>query len=224
MIPSIFRATAAVCVTLLFVAKTSLAAELVGASTPAAQTNGCGTGWSRWFVPNSIPLAKCDFVKACDAHDICYGKCEGLAHEVGAPECQYLRCKSDGDLKETLLCKTDAKMRLTITAADIRKRKCDDRLYDDIVEQNAKRSVCGAFASIYRNAVVKWGDDAFQGIDASGKVIKQRQVDYDAALGALFATGTEEEILRTSRDVESGHLKMSDPIFYRKGVGLSNER
>ena len=47
--------------------------------------NGCGTGWNRYFVPDSIPLFQCQFKSCCDNHDVCYGKCESSVAGVCVP-------------------------------------------------------------------------------------------------------------------------------------------
>lgn len=61
-------------------------------------TNGCGTGWNTWLVPDSIPVLQCKFTEACNQHDLCYSNCEGHSLDSNYPECEYLRCKVGGDL------------------------------------------------------------------------------------------------------------------------------
>jgi hypothetical protein len=77
----------------------------------ASKPNGCGSSWTIYLVPDSIPVAECTFRPACDQHDNCYGKCEGRAKDIRAPQCAYLRCRSGGDLFNSAQCKTDSNLK-----------------------------------------------------------------------------------------------------------------
>jgi hypothetical protein len=180
--------------------------------------NGCGAGWSIYLVPDSIPVAQCRFKAACDAHDNCYGKCEGRARDPKAPECEYLRCRKGGDLDGASVCETSAKFSRLAGAAIDRRRKCDVSLGQQIREDNKEKWVCAAFAYVYEHAVKTFGDAYFQGLDAVAGNIKQPKEEYDAAIREFFRQGTPAEFgafLDNPPD-------LTKDIRYVKGKGLVN--
>lgn len=205
-----------------------LSGAVVAQSQPAkdalAVTNGCGTGWNTWLVPDSIPLAACQFKQACDAHDVCYGRCEGRAADTKAPECAYLACVDAGELFETFRCESDARLLRLKTLAEIRKKACDDDLYKKIRALNPKKAVCAAFAVVYRAAVKKWGKGAFRGLDPSGRMLNQPRAKYDAAIREFFRLGTQEEFehLARSFDEDKPSVDLAKPIAYDSDAGLHN--
>ena len=68
---------AAVALSILLSIAPSLKAQGATTSVPSLPgPNGCGTGWNTWLVPDSLPVLSCAFESACNAHDVCYGKCE----------------------------------------------------------------------------------------------------------------------------------------------------
>ena len=127
----------AVSILLVFIHSLSFGDELAQHTSP----NGCGAGWSLLFVPNSIPLAKCQFKEACDNHDLCYGKCENSFAE----ECEYRRCRKGGDLYGDIQCLTDERLVNLIGKAEERRRKCDDELCDEIIEKVLHQFHCENF-------------------------------------------------------------------------------
>ncbi|MBB5206860.1 hypothetical protein [Chiayiivirga flava] len=187
-----------------------------------AVSNGCGTGWNRWLVPDSIPMVKCDFVAACHNHDVCYGKCEGRARDPKAPECAYLLCKPGGAKEGSRECVSSVAMTHSITDAEIRRNRCDVALGNEIIANNGNRRVCLTFANVYRNAVKRWGADAFQGIGDGGTILRQKRDDYDGAIRDLFRFGTEAEFERVDAAMARGDLDLEKPIAYVRGRGIVN--
>lgn len=114
--------------------------------SPAAQqtceSNGCGTGWSRWLVPDS-PFG-ISFRQACDAHDVCYAGCPVTGEKQGLYSCA-----------------TDATVNLTTRAC------CDDTFLLDLVNscrsQADSSKLCRVGSALYFLAVDAFGSSAFTG-------------------------------------------------------------
>ena len=109
----------------------------------SAMEHFCGSGWSRWFVPDSF--AQCTFSEACKHHDACYGACDVGGSRAGTAYC---------DLPEMSLERIEGK------------RVCDNDFFSQIVADNNGRTLCAKLAAIYRFAVVKYGQGPFNGIMA----------------------------------------------------------
>lgn len=121
---------------LLFV----LSSNITGANAQEGlTTNGCGPEGFGWLVLDSTPFSKCDFSKACDRHDICYGKClEGGALH-GNPTCKDKKAKLE------------------------RKRNCDLALRNGISGDNPGHKICRSYAAGYHWFVSNLGDNSFKG-------------------------------------------------------------
>ena len=181
-----------------------------------SQPNGCGSGWSVYLVPDSIPLAHCTFRAACDGHDDCYGKCEGRVQDRRAPQCEYLRCREGGDLYNSPRCQSDPKFAKLDREAQKRRSKCDAKIGAKIREINEGKPVCQAFAYVYENAVKRFGDPYFKGIRISS--LLQSKDDYDAAIREFFRRGTPAEF-----EAFNAHPPSFDgDLSYEPGKGLIN--
>jgi len=108
---------------------------------PGRSINGCGPdGILGHIVPNRIRVVNCELEKACNAHDICYG-----------------RCLKGGDLHGSPTCNDrEAKRR--------RRVKCDEALFSSIGSANGNRLACRAAASLYKNFVRLFGSTLFAGL------------------------------------------------------------
>lgn len=183
-----------------------------------SQPNGCGAGWTVYLVPDSIPLIKCTFKAACDAHDNCYGKCTGRSTDSSAPECEYLRCKADGDLYKSKQCKTSVKFTKLWVEAEKRRSVCDAAIGKDILTNNLGRSVCQAFSYAYEKAVRTFGEVHFQGLDDVTVKIEQSKEDYEGAIREFFVKGSEEEFEAFNASPPS----FEEDLKYVPGKGLVN--
>jgi hypothetical protein len=176
--------------------------------------NGCGSGWNRYLVPDSIPVVQCKFKDACNTHDICYSTCEGRLDK----ECEYRRCRRGGPK-----CDTDERyLSLAVEAAQ-RRNKCDNNFYADIVKLNKDRLSCRAFAVIYRDAVKLWGDGNFIGIE-SVPTLTQSQQDYEKAIRDFFANGTDEQFKKIvdADNAKKKAVDMKRNIRFTQKGGLEN--
>lgn len=183
-----------------------------------SQPNGCGSGWSIYLVPDSIPLAHCAFRAACDGHDDCYGKCEGRVQDRRAPQCEYLRCRDGGDLFKQTICQSDPKFAKLDREAQKRRSKCDAEIGAKIREINEGKPICQAFAYVYENAVKRFGDPYFKGLKIS-KLLQSKE-EYDAAIREFFLHGTPEEF-----EAFNAHPPAFDrDLAYVQGQGLVNPR
>lgn len=184
--------------------------------------NGCGSGWSLPFVPNSLPLIGCQFRKACDNHDVCYGRCELST----AGECEYRRCVKGGDLYNDDICFTDLRLINLGIKAFRRKSLCDDGLCNDIRALNKGKPICEAFAEVYRVAVEVLGRDAFQGIQGIDTLLElgQSKEEYGKALQQFFEHGTDAQFSEFVRKVDSGAqpVDLKRAIVFDQGGGLIN--
>lgn len=184
------------------------------------KTNGCGSGWNTWLVPDSIPVLECKFNEACNKHDLCYGKCEKYPQDHIQPECEYLRCKKGGDLYQSNKCDTDVHLTKLITDAKTRKSKCDDSLYNDINNNNPGKAVCRSVAIVYKLAVKNWGEGSFHGITATGETINQPKSEYDGAIKDFFKYGTKEQFEAFVQAYDKGNVNLEKPLQFDKTLGL----
>lgn len=181
--------------------------------------NGCGTGWNRYFVPDSIPLFQCQFKSCCDNHDVCYGKCESSVAGV----CEYRRCRNGGDLFGKDFCMTDERMLKLQVMANVRRKQCDSSFYTDLRAANPGKMVCAAFAVVYREAVKEFGGDAFIGAERFDGP-PQSQADYEAAIREFFRSGSEEQFKRLVEGADAGNpvVNLKKDIRFSRTSGLTN--
>lgn len=181
--------------------------------------NGCGTGWNRYFVPDSIPVLQCNFKEACNAHDNCYARCEDRIDQ----ECEYRRCRPGGDLDGKPVCFTDARYLTLANEAGQRRKVCDMRFYSDIRKLNIGKMSCRAFAVIYRDAVKLWGGSAFIGVEQAPELTQQQQ-DYEKAIRDFFVQGTEAQFKRIVEEDEAERkvVDMKRNVQFTKESGLVN--
>lgn len=194
-------------------------AQSLSSDVPIA--NGCGSGWSLYFVPDSIKLAECSFKAACDQHDICYGKCEKSF--VG--ECEYRRCQAGGDLYKNNECKINENLLILMVKANQRKRVCDADLCDKIRKINKGKPICEAFAIVYRDAVRYFGKDKFLGIDGADFNLNQSEKEHLKAIHDFFKNGNEEQFKKLYEFFDSGMpiIDFKKPIIFDDNKGLVNK-
>lgn len=185
-----------------------------------SQPNGCGSGWSVYLVPDSIPVAHCNFKGACDEHDGCYSKCETST----ADQCEYRRCQSGGDLFNNAVCLTDPKFHALWDGAMQRKADCDRRLELKIRADNPQQAVCAAFAIVYRKAVQAFGKSVFAGFQTAAQ-LTQTPEEYQQAIRDFFRYGTEEQFQDLVNKEEQGELDVDfqRDLKYSKVQGLRNQ-
>ena len=118
---------------------------------PGLVTNGCGSGRFTFLVPNSTIISKCEFLQACNNHDLCYGKCLEGGSLNGNSTCNYSKEKTR------------------------RRTVCDMSLQQDIINDNPNNPLCSMYASLYRFAVQKMGEDYFHGIQGQGVSVTLNQ-------------------------------------------------
>jgi hypothetical protein len=217
-----------------------LAAATAHATEPGQTVNGCGPdGILGRIVPNRIRIMGCELEKACNGHDICYG-----------------RCLQGGDLFGNFTCKdTEARKQ--------RRAVCDDALYSSINVANVNRIVCRAAASVYRSFVQAYGEAYFFGI-APPKYSKEElyrapaghiafefagrlsgsledrlarnfataeafaayaesahlsRTETDAALQAIATHAMEKDYTLTFRDDDAGAALVLEPVEQEVGPG-----
>jgi hypothetical protein len=188
---------------------------------PLTAPNGCGAGWSRYFVPNSIPLLRCEFKVSCDAHDLCYGRCENTL----SGDCEYRRCRLGGDLYGKPECVTDKRLFFLTAKAVERRQVCDENFYRQLRTVNANRAACSAFAVIYRDAVKNFGADHFSGIDGFVGP-RQPQEEYEGAIREFLQKGTESQFREIVEAADAGKplVNLRRPITFSPGRGLVNKQ
>lgn len=191
---------------------------------PGQQMNGCGSGWSLYFVPNRIPLAACEFKAACDGHDICYGACLKGGTLFGKRECDYLRCRPGGDLFRKEACDDGEMTQLTAQAVN-RRASCDSSLCDSIRAANKGKMICEAFAVIYREAVKEFAKGAFSGV-GSNAAKRQSQEAYIGAISEFIQRGSDAEFKAFLEQADQGRLAIdfNEPLDYAQGSGLKNKK
>lgn len=183
-----------------------------------AAPNGCGSSWNTYLVPDSIPLLKCTFRKACDDHDGCYGKCLGRIRDPQAPQCEYLRCNKGGDLHGTPECDESIKLAQLFKSAMDRRRSCDVNIGRAIREGNTGRPVCQAFAYVYEKAVKDLGESYFSGLDPTAQAVGQPQHEYELAIREFFKKGSPAEFEAFNTSPPS----FTAPLKFVPGRGLVN--
>jgi hypothetical protein len=126
---------------LILAALAGALAHPAASTEPGQSVNGCGPdGILGRIVPNRIRVVNCELEKACNAHDICYGKCLLGGALYGNPTC------NDDEARR--------KRRLV----------CDDALFAEIGTANDNRLACRAAASLYKSFVRAAGTKFFFGI------------------------------------------------------------
>ena len=196
--------------------------------TALGQGNGCGTGWNSYLVPDRIVLAQCEFRSACDAHDVCYGKCGDVPVADRPSHCEYLRCKPGGDLLGNEQCRSK-KFDDLFGQANRRQRMCDTRFYLDLRAGNEGKPVCRAFTTIYSRAVRWFGEGAFAGMDGRpgvGLNAEQASRSTDAIAEAL-STLTPQELDALSEEISSGRSPIDwskEVVFNRESRRLENRK
>lgn len=211
----------------------SLMLALLGLNFPAlaqssqsSATNGCGTGWSRPFVPDRIKFLGCEFKNSCDLHDVCYGSCElsGVANAVA--QCQYLRCELGGDLHGKPICDGIRFTELR-TAANIRRAECDAKFLVDLTKANPKNASCTFFTGFYPFMVRILGNRAFLGIDAMADIgwSEVEKTAYVAAISKLLETWPAEKIADLGLKIRNGtaDVDLLKQIKFDSEKGLINE-
>lgn len=185
----------------------------------AAKGHFCGSGWSRWVVPDSF--AQCTFSEACRQHDACYGACDVGGSRAGSAYCA---------LPEMSLERIEGK------------RACDNDFFDRIVADNDGRTLCAKLAAIYRFAVVKYGQGPFNGImaadvveriadasDTPEEAVKKFEVlDRLAAEGAIEPSkirikGDELSVpLRPGTALPTGEFQERGKLVLPKGISTES--
>ncbi len=190
--------------------------------TPTAP-NGCGSRWSLYFVPNYIPVAKCEFASACNTHDLCYGKCETSIDGI----CEYRRCRVGGDLYGKSQCMTDGRLVQVQAAAEQRRQACDAKFYSEIRKNNPGKAVCSAFAVVYRDAVKVLAGSNFVGAPGDADALEeppQEPASYEEAIREFFLNGTDEQFQQLVEAADAGKpiVNVRRPIRFVPGTGLVN--
>ena len=196
---------------------------MVWSAASIAQTlpNGCGSGWSTYLVPNSLPIVRCQFKQACDEHDLCYGKCETST----ADKCEYRRCRPGGDLYKSDECITNPRLINAMAEATSRRQTCDSSLSERIRALNTAKAVCAAFAIVYRDAVKAFGDGAWAGADLfQFQGPPPDQAAYEEAIREFFKNGKEEQFARLVQGADAGRpvVNLKKAIKFSPTAGLVN--
>jgi len=204
------------------VCATSLAWGMTAFAQQAARTsvpNGCGGKWSRYFVPDSVPIAQCDFRAACYDHDICYAKCENSL----TGDCEYRRCLPGGDLHSKRVCFEDERLISLAVRAEERRKVCDNNFYNNLRRDNRGKWACSAFAVVYRDAVKTFGGTNFVGLDPF-EGPPQSQVEYEGAIREFFAKASERDYQRLVEADAAGKplVNFKRRLRYSEGRGLHN--
>lgn len=204
---------------------TLLASWFIAATAAAQMTNGCGSGWNRYLVPDGLKIIGCNFKPACDAHDICYGRCTGFKPGEAPAQCEYLRCLSGGDLVGKPICDS-VPFRDQQLAARERQVRCDANFMIDITQTNPGNARCDFFSGLYPFAVRVLGAKNFLGMDtldevAMSKADRQRYVD---AVNELLATWPDERLSDLTRQIRAGDppFDLTKPIEFDPKQGLRN--
>jgi hypothetical protein len=194
-------------------------------SVRAQGTNGCGTGWNRYLVPDRIKIVGCDFKKACDNHDICYGQCSRFSVGGSPAQCEYLRCERGADLFGKQECDSVA-FRENRIAAQERRSICDAAFMVDITRTNPGNQRCDLFSGFYPFVVRVLGVKHFLGMDAVDHVAMSEtdRAQYAEALNMLFNTWPEDKLFDLATQVRQGRAKvdLTRPIEFDAQLGLRN--
>ena len=150
----------------VFLAVNAMCASAMAQGVPNQCTpNGCGpAGWLGWFVPGN-PLG-CQFTAACNAHDICYGKCiAGCSPAAGTPAC-------GGDCK----------------ARKAEKDKCDSDFVNKMKADNLGKVRCQQLADDYHWFVSNCGCTFFRGFIENAKAVSSEfQQEFRQSAEAIRA-------------------------------------
>lgn len=166
---------------------------LVGAAhgqMPAAARTAvdqCGSGFTEVFVPEQ--MFGCDMAEACNAHDICYGKCSPGGSKEGSGYCKQSEFSAER------------------VAA---KQACDRQLFWDIAKTNGNKWQCRAIGGFYTAAVVMAGQGPFNGKPMSPQAMKsliETSTTPEEATAKFNALALE---------AKAGHLDLSK--LQREGV------
>jgi hypothetical protein len=203
---------------LFFFSHVLFAAGLLEPANPTEFQNGCGSGWNRYLVPDEIPLVGCSLHNACNAHDVCYSKCLALENQDN-PLCLYRKCLGEG--RDDAICGSPDYVNIQEKAVN-RKIGCDDRFYNQIIEENDGKPLCSNFAGIYRFAVQYFGGGSFAGLGTSGGLTKQQQSENIQAIGDLLATWPDSRVRPYLAGIQSGtvHVNWGKPLYFNQNAGL----
>lgn len=185
----------------------------IAAQTSTGLVEGyCGSGATNPLVPENF--LGCEFSNACEAHDICYSKCDPGGSMHGSAYC---------GLSESSPERVAAKA------------KCDDVFRDQIIAINRGKKICEVFAGLYRRAVVVAGQGPFNGREISPEVLKsiversntpeEAGNIYDALIG-LSDSGviSADEITVRWGVIRADLLKPVDGSRYIRGDALKIPR
>jgi hypothetical protein len=195
----------------------ALIASLAWGAQALAQSpdpNGCGSKLSQYVVPDR--LIGCELKGACDAHDVCYARCITNSQIANDKACFYRTCEPGGRNAGTSAC-SDMKLAEMMQARDVRKVKCDGKLFGDIKDNNKQRLVCRAIGLAYETAVLVLGSGSFMGTTVSvGDMSNQQRLEYKEALDAFFANANEADLadFEAKSTAANSGLDLSKPLRY----------
>ena len=191
----------------------------------AQETNGCGTGWNRYLIPDKLKIIGCNFRPACDAHDVCYGRCFGFTLGSSPPQCEYLRCERGGDLAGQSACDSVA-FRENRLAAQERRVLCDAAFMVDISRTNPGNARCDLFSGLYPFAVRVLGAKNFLGMEPPDRVTMSQadQQRYASAINELMAKWPSDRLADLARQIREGTsgVDLTKPIEFDAQSGLRN--
>ena len=191
----------------------------------AQVTNGCGAGWNRYLVPDKLKIIGCNFRPACDAHDVCYGRCASFALGNSPPQCEYLRCERSGDLAGQSTCDSVA-FRENRLAAQERRVLCDAAFMVDISRTNPGNARCDLFSGLYPFAVRVLGGKNFLGMEPPDRVNMSQadQQRYASAINELMDKWPPARLAELSRQIRDGTVgvDLTKPIEFDAERGLRN--
>lgn len=203
-----------------------IAAIFLSCNTYAQETNGCGTGWNRYLVPDRIKILGCEFRAACDSHDICYGKCSNYGKDSSPPQCQYLRCEKGGDLWGTEVCDS-VPFKKNRIAADLRRAECDAKFMINISKLNPENRRCDIFSGFYPFVVRALGGNNFLGMENSptASLSEAERIEYANAINLAFSTLPDDELAEIFEQTQGDKptLDLSKPIEFDPRFGLRNK-
>ena len=190
----------------------------------APLTNGCGSGWNSYLVPDRIKPLACEFKSSCDRHVTCYGSCVN-ASLSDKPQCEYLRCEKGGDLFGQNEC-DGTRFNALKTAATARRAICDNNFYDDLVKFNPNRPQCRIFAWLYPFAVKVFGASAFIGIDGTtvAAFTEAEKQAYADAINTMLSQWSPEQLTRFEEGLKAGTIKvdLTKKLAFDPARGLFN--
>jgi hypothetical protein len=213
------------CLWIARLVKALAVASVLGPCVAKAQmTNGCGTGWNRYIVPDEIQPLGCSFRAACDGHDVCYGRCveTPLNGQTRAPHCEYLDCEPGGVLAGNEVCDTqrfDVLRRL----AHRRRTQCDAQFMLDLDANNADKPRCLLFTAFYPFMVRVLGGSAFLGADASAVIVPlEERKSYMDAFNAMLTGWSDVQMQVYANRLRAGQVgtDFSGPIVFDPLTGF----